>query len=223
MHWRNSNFGIKYFIANSCHTADEVYRKLCELKEERDVAIKNVNASILRQQAKIKKANSIIKNIMSKEWEVLEAQADLEEIKAFKEQGQACYEEALRERDFIQSLIDQIQPHRKYSHLPDYEAHQMAQQEEWKLELVFRAENFLMSQGSIPHDHLATMRAHPEFNSYILPNIDSVAKKLSLQRNAEMILLATDAPQNVKEEATKYLEENKEVVSNKTLDVLFKE
>ena len=48
-----------------------------------------------------------------------------------------------------------------FGHIPDDEAAQACQEEEWKLELMWRAENFLGSQGMIPHDHLATMRMHP--------------------------------------------------------------
>ena len=173
MHWRNSHFQITNFIAGSCHTPDEMYRKLMELREERDLAIKNVKSSLLREQAKIKKAEHIIASD-APEWEKLEAQADLEEVNAFKEQSEACYEEAIRERDFIDSLIEQVTPLRKFAHLPDHEAHQLAQQEEWKHELMFRAENFLASQGTIPHDHLATMRMHPAWQSELLPHIQQV-------------------------------------------------
>lgn len=185
MHWRNSHFQITNFIAGSCHTPDEAYRKLMELREERDVAIKNVKASLLREQAKIKKAEHIIASD-APEWDKLEAQADLEEINAFKEQSQACYEEAVRERDFIDSLIEQIKPHRKFAHLPDHEAHQAAQLEEWKDELKFRAENFLASQGTIPHDHLATMRMHPAWQTELLPHVRQISEMISKGNNTAL-------------------------------------
>lgn len=173
MHWRNSNFGIRHFIANKCHTADEAYRVLCELYEDRDVAIKNAEAASLREKAKRTKAESILTSD-APEWEKMEAEAELIELDAFKKQGDDVLDAGIRERDYIQSLIAEIQPLRKYAHLPDHEAYQLAQEEEWKHELVWRAQNFLASQGNIPHDHLATMRLHPAWEDTLLPQIEHI-------------------------------------------------
>ncbi len=174
MHWKNSNFGIRYFLANGCHTPDEAYRILKQLHEERDVAIRNSEASELRTKAKILRANQILADSSSTEIERLEAQADISEVEAFREQSTAVLEQAIRERSYIESLIDELQPHRKYKDLPDHEAFQMTQTEEWKLELIWRAENFLASQGSIPHDHLSTMRLHPDWETELFPQIQHI-------------------------------------------------
>jgi hypothetical protein len=64
-----------------------------------------------------------------------------------------------------------IQPYRQYAHLPDAEAHEACQREEWRLELEARAQNYLLTAGTIPADHFATMRQHPDFSSHIMPAI----------------------------------------------------
>ena len=60
------------------------------------------------------------------------------------------------------------------------------QQEEWKFELIRRAENILISQATgIPSDQLDTMRMHPEFTTAILPAIASI--KESMKTGAQWI------------------------------------
>lgn len=174
MYWQNSNFQIKHFIVGSCHTADEAYRKLKQQWEDRDLAVRNVEASQLRQQAKMARCQDVFDNPDSSEADILEAQADLAEMKVFEDQGRGVLEAAIRERDYIASLMEELQPYRKYAHLPDHEAFQLSQEEEWKEELKWRAENFLGSQGFIPHDHLATMRMHPAWDRELLPHVEGL-------------------------------------------------
>ncbi|MCK5307110.1 MAG: hypothetical protein KAJ73_00730 [Zetaproteobacteria bacterium] len=171
MHWKNSNFGIRNFIANGCHTPDEAYRMLKQLYEERDLAVRNVKAEQLRTEAKAQRARMVLNNADADRPTLLEAEADLVEIEAFKEHGEMLLADAKRERAYIQSLIDQVQPLRKFAHLPDPEAFQECQEEHWKLELLWRAENFMATQGFIPHDHMATMRLHPAWKAEIHPRL----------------------------------------------------
>lgn len=178
MHWRNSNFQIAYFIAGKCHTADEAYRQLMQLREERDVAIKTAAASVKRAQAKQLRAQAILDDAHSDAAAQLEAAADLDEIEATRQQGQDCYDQALRERTFIDTLIERVKPLRQYASLPDHEAHQAAQLEEWHHELLFRAQNYLTAHGHIPADQLATMRLHPAFETSLLPAIQDGVKAL---------------------------------------------
>lgn len=177
MHWQNSAFQVTYFLAGKCHTPDGAYRMLKELREERALALDVAVAANLRGAAKIAKAKHTLCNVAS-EWERLEAKADLAEIEAFRDQGQACVDEAEREVEFIDALIDYIQPFRKYAHLPDHEAFQACQREEWALELVRRAENYLITGQGIPADHFETMRLHPDFKSFIAPRIEGLYQKL---------------------------------------------
>ena len=197
MHWKNSNFGIKNFLANGCHTPDEAYRILRQLYEERDVAIRNAKAVDLRQQAKAKRAELVLDDEEATEIDKLEAQADLVEIEAFAPQSEAVLVDAKRERDYIQSLIDEIQEYRVYGHLSDPDAFQEAQEDEWEAELIWRAENFLASQGSIPHDHLSTMRLHPKWESIIGPAVQRLSEQvqdrsLSLGMHKTPLLLKSE-------------------------------
>lgn len=176
MHWRNSKFQVVYFILGKTHTADEAYRVLCELREEREIALNNVIAADLRTQAKIFAAQQIIDNrsLGYNEADVLNARADIAEVKAYQKNGQSCIDEAQREVEFLDDLIARVQPHRQYANLPDHESHQMAQREQWRYELISRAEVFVATQGTIPADHYASMRLHPDFETEIAPRITSV-------------------------------------------------
>ena len=195
MHWRNSNFQIKNFIAGSCHTPDEAYRKLKELKEERDVAISNANASLVRNKIKRLKAEKQL--VSSDELEQLEGKATLMEMDAFEQQAKDVYEQAVRESQYIQTLLNEVEPYRKYKDLPDYEANQLAQEEEWLLELKYRAENFLLSLGTIPADQLSTMRMHPQWKLVIEPYITQLSNMI--RSNIPMVV----------ESKPKFLLENK--------------
>ena len=174
MHWRNSKVQVLYFIVGKTHTPDEAYRVLKELREERSTALKSACASSLRDRAKVIRATAVLAHAENDEAGRLEAQADLEELNAFKEQGQACIDEAVREVAFIDLLLTRIEPHRVYSHLKDYEANQACQQEEWARELMFRASNFIVSQGVLPPDQIAVMRLHPEWETKLCPHINAL-------------------------------------------------
>lgn len=186
----NHDFQILHFLVGSCHTPDGAYSLLCDLREGRSDALKAVKASKLREQAKILRAEQKIKS--SDLAEQLEGQADLAEIQAHAETTANNIAAAEQELAFIQQCIDKIQPLRKYSHLSDAESHEACQQEEWRLELLYRAENFLITQGTIPHDHFATMRQHPEFLSNIWPALEQI--KLNITQGNAMPILQSQNP-----------------------------
>ncbi|MDD2879682.1 MAG: hypothetical protein PHQ58_04530 [Rhodoferax sp.] len=196
MHYKtnrqNHDFQIAYFLAGSCHTPDGAYALMCDLYEDRDNAIRSFEASKLREQAKIVRAHRLINS--PDEAEQLEGKADLVEIEAMKETVQRNLDAAIAERATIKKCMDRLEPLRKYAHLSLPEAHQAAQQEEWKLELMKRAENYLLSQNGIPADHFATMRLHPDFKDAILPKINSLVDLLASGNRAGMIeLMLPDA------------------------------
>lgn len=184
MHYKtnrvNHDFQIAYFLAGSCHTADAAYSLLCDLKEDRSNALKSFEAYRLRDQAKILRAE---RKLATSEDEVerMEAEADLVEIAALSETTANNYKAACAELAFIEKAMEALSPHRKYKHLPEAEAHEAAQREEWKLQLVHTAENHLMSCGAIPADHWGVMRIHPDFETFILP---AVGKMNFLRLNA---------------------------------------
>jgi hypothetical protein len=168
----NHDFQIAYFLAGSCHTPDAAYALMCDLREDRDNAIKMYDASKLREQAKTIRAH----RLMASEDEAvrLEGQADLVEIEAMQATVERNLAAAKAERATIDKCMAVLEPLRIYAHLSLPEAHQAAQSEEWKLELIERAENFMLTTGSIPTDHFSTMRMHPEFKTGILPAMNAI-------------------------------------------------
>lgn len=165
----NHDFQIAYFIAGACHTPDAAYAILCDLRENRSDALKMFEASKLREKAKRIKAERMLKS--DDEVDQLEGEADLAEIKAMEETTARNVAAAQAELATIEDFMARLEPLRKYAHLPLPEAHEAAQAEEWKLELIHRAENYIFTVGHIPTDHFATMRMHPAFKNEILPAI----------------------------------------------------
>lgn len=133
------------------------------------MALGSVKSSKLRESAKVIQARRKMKS--EDEVERLEGEADLVEIEANRELAEINLAAAKAELSFIEQCIERVQPHRKFAHLPDPEAHEACQREEWRLELEYRAVNFLVTAGTIPSDHFATMRQHPDFEVSILPTI----------------------------------------------------
>lgn len=179
----NHDFQIKYFVAGSCHTPDAAYAILCDLKEDRSNSIKVYAASKLREQAKRIRAQRLIDS--SDEADQLEGQADIVEIEAMSETVAKNLAAAEAELKTINTYLEALEPLRKYSHLSLPEAHEAAQQEEWKLELMHRVENSLLTTGSIAPDQFATMRMHPEFEAAILPKIEKIQMLQFQMRNTD--------------------------------------
>jgi hypothetical protein len=190
----NKNFQIAYFLAGSCHTPDGAYSLLKDLQEDREMALAQLESSDLRIQAKIAKSKYIIEN--GPEWEKLEAQADLAEIENNKKFSERNIEAAKVELNFINQCIDKINPHRIFAHLPDPEAHEAAQFDEWKFELISRAENYLLTTGTIPTDHFVTMRQHPAFIDHILPAIEKT-KQMMVENMDKTLLLSNLQEQKI--------------------------
>lgn len=171
-HRQNHDFQIKYFLAGSCFTSDAAYFLLQDLKEERQAAIDYYGVSKIREKAKMLE----IKKLQESESEIdnINAEADLLELENNKKTGEVLYQAALDELNYINDCLSKINESRKYKHLPDPEACQAMQQEEWKYELIHRAENSLLTTGTISPDQFVTMRMHPEFNSEIFPKIQQI-------------------------------------------------
>lgn len=184
---QNHDFQILHFLVGACHTADGAYALLCDLRDDRADALAHAEAARLREQAKIVRAKRRIAS--GDEAERLEGEADLAEIEAHAETVAKNFAAAKAELAFIQDCIARIQPYRAFAHLPDAEAHEACQREEWRLELVARAQNYLLTAGTIPADHFATMRQHPDFGASILPAIHQT-KALMAEGQADALLAA---------------------------------
>jgi hypothetical protein len=75
--------------------------------------------------------------------------------------------------------MDEIRPHCKHYSDNILLMSEAAQQDEWLGELKQRAENFMITQGSIPHDHFQTMRMHPQFKTQLVPHIQGLFDTIS--------------------------------------------
>lgn len=190
---QNHNFQIIHFLIGSCSTADAAYGLLADQYEDRNNAIKMYEGAKLRTEAKKERAEQRISdfkasNSVRGRADALEAQADLEDIKAMAETEARNYEAAVQERDFIKECMDKLQAHRKYSDLPLAEALQAVQREEWRGELVRRAENFIFTGGMIPADHFDTMRMHPDFERTIMPHVSNLQQLAREGRHQDLLV-----------------------------------
>ena len=176
MHWKNSQFQIAAFIAGKCHTADEARRKLLMLQAERQMSLDKSKITAMKRKARRAAIDAVLTSDDATEWAQLEASAELEEMKQGEEMGKELIAEAEREVAFIEQLIELIEPYRLYADLPDHEAFQVVQREEWLLELTSRAQTYLMCTGGIPVDHFNAMRAHPDWATVISPLINKMAQ-----------------------------------------------
>jgi len=183
----NTNFQIAYFIAGSCYTADAAYIALLTLKNDRLQALDAAKVAELKRMAARIRAKKLgeSENIADK----LESQAELLEIEHSEKLTERLIKAAQEEVEFIDYCIQQVQPLRKYAHLDDHAAAEACQREEWLGELVSRAENYMMTQGTIPHDQLLTMRQHPDFASVLLPRLEQLHVALSDPISSKQILL----------------------------------
>lgn len=188
MHYKtsrqNHDFQLAYFLAGSCRTPDAAWSLLYDQRSDREDALKLYESAKLRERAKRVAAERRIAS--NDEVEMLEGQADLLEIEAMADTTRRSVEGAQAELAMIEKIMNVLDPMRRFKHLPDAEAHEAAQREEWKHELINRAENFIMTQGTIPADEFNTMRMHPDFKTDILPALTNV-KALVLSRDPNAI------------------------------------
>lgn len=178
-HRNNSDFQLRYFMANNCHTADIAWCLMYEQRLDIQIKLDSTRAKVLRRQAK--KAE-IDRNLKSEDEPTrLNAQADLIEWQS----GEGLLEMAIKGAEMeiatINSIMNELEPQRKYAYLPVLEASQAAQREEWCLEFKRRSENYLLSTGTIPEDQLNAMRNHPDFENQIVPHVEKLMIKIKTQ------------------------------------------
>jgi len=185
----NTNFQIAYFIAGNYHTPDAAYFALRNLQTERQRAVDSIPIVEIKWRAARMRLQERLQSAV--EYERLEAQGELQELEIEIKNYQPLADSARAELQFITDCIAKIQPLRKYSHLSDAEAAEACQAEEWGLELQRRAENYLLTSGTIPHDHFNTMRLHPAFETQLLPHIERIHHALQLPDGATQVLKLT--------------------------------
>ena len=177
-HRNNSDFQLRHFLAGSCHTADGAWMLLYGQKIDVEVKIKHGVAQNLRRIAAIMDAQATIDSVDSSPSEKMIAEAAIIEQTSGDDAWELNQTAAKNELATINALMMELEPLRKFAHLPVLEANEAAQQGEWLGELKERAENFLITQGTIPHDQLHTMRCHPDFKSDIVPLIELINDKM---------------------------------------------
>ena len=193
-HRNNSDFQLRHFLAGSCFTPDGAWMLMYGQKIDREAVVKSCEAQKLRREAKIMEAQEIIDNPNASKADKLKAQADIIEADAHYYTWATNLEAAKMELATITKLMEELEPHRKYAHLPLLEANEAAQREEWLGEFKNRVENFLFSVGTIPEDHLRAMRNHPDFQKELLPHIIATMKKIETQRNSIELLVNHSVP-----------------------------
>ena len=185
-HRNNSDFQLRYFMANNCHTADIAWCLMYEQKLDIQLKLEITKAKVLRRKAKRMEIDNSLKS--EDPVKQLNAEADLIEWKS----GEGLLEMAIlgaeQEITTIETIMAELEPQRKYAHLPILEASQAAQREEWLLEFKHRTENYLLSKGTIPEDQLQAMRSHPDFESNIVPFISDVLHKISNNKDKMNLL-----------------------------------
>lgn len=179
----NSDFQILYFIVGAKHTVDGAYSALLDLEEDRAHALDHAKAGAIKHIAAEKRAR--LKLLSDDECERLDAEAELFELEADGRLAAKNVIAAEQELAFIRECKARLEPHRKYAGYELHEAIQLAQRDEWCLELMRRAENFLLT-GGIPADQFGAMRLHPDFSTRILPHIEKIKSggKPALEDNA---------------------------------------
>lgn len=177
-HRTNSDFQLKYFLVGSCHTADAAWTLLYGQKIDIEGKIRFAKVAELRRDAKRLAALEILSSESTTNSARMNAEADIHEVESEKIVSDLNLKAAIDELKCINTLMAELEPHRKYAHLSLFEANEACQREEWLEELKTRAENFLVSQGVIPCDQLSTMRTHPDFETMLVPFIQETVLKI---------------------------------------------
>jgi hypothetical protein len=172
---RNHDFQLAHFLAGACHTADGAWSLLCDQRQDRRLALGMAKGQALRDEAKRMRAHNALQ---SGGPAALEAQADLAELEALAPVLAENIAAAEAELATIERMLVALQPLRRFAHLPDAQAHEAAQRDEWRAELLFRAENAVVTTGTVPPDLLATMRQHPDFSASLLPALRALTDEL---------------------------------------------
>jgi hypothetical protein len=185
-HRNNSDFQLRYFMANNCHTADVAWCLMYEQRLDIKLKLEATRAKIFRKQAKKVEIDQLLQS--EDEVERLKAQAELIEWQSGEGLLEMAIKGAEQELATIDLIMAELEPQRKYGDLPVLEASQAAQREEWCLEFKRRTENYLLSIGTIPEDQLNAMRNHPDFEAEIVPHVQQVMHQISAAKDKMAVL-----------------------------------
>jgi hypothetical protein len=184
IHLKNTLFHVLTVMVGSRNTPDEAYRVLYFELEDRKRAHDGAMSGRLKNKARRMRLEAKLA-VVEDAADRLDLEAEMMEL----ESGEQTMENAIsgceHEMKFITGVMDELLKRCKYikSDLSNItEAFTACQREEWALELRKRAENFLLTQGSIPTDHFEVMRAHPDFERVIKPLIETIKADIGVYR-----------------------------------------
>jgi len=197
-HRQNSGFQLRYFLAGSCSTPDGAYVLMYGQLTDMQNKLRHAESQLLARQAKLKAAEAkearanyvlqcaknnegtgLLYEILQAEADALQARADRLEIEADIPVWDMNWQAAKQELADIEELMLELKPKCKYADRDILAMSEASQEEEWLGELKQRAENFLITAGTIPHDHFQTMRSHPRFKTDLVPYIQGVNQKIA--------------------------------------------
>ncbi len=206
----NHNFQILYMIVGKCHTPDAAYAILKDLQEDRELALSKAKSSKLKNEAKLLSFKKRIENAIREndKIEELEVKAEIMDMETDVKLMEKNVKSAQDELEFINKLIDKVNPYREFKDLSDREAFELCQHDEWKYELLERAKiNLLLTGGLTPEDYKNILR-HPD-SKEMLNQINET--KLLIRSNPNVMI-------DVKPEFQIKLEKEFKMLSNEELN-----
>ena len=185
-HRLNSDFHIEHFLSGNRKTPDGKYALLYSMKIDIEHKIAVSESQRLEREANIEEQEYLISTAQHA-WEKKRAQAEIAKLNAAIPTWEMNVKGAQAELATIQKLMDELEPQRKYADLPLLDAFEASQQEEWKLELIERSENQMLSRTiGIDWDVLEAMRSHPEFKTEMLPHLSEFITKMDRLQTARL-------------------------------------
>jgi hypothetical protein len=172
-HWTNTAFKILAFQVNSCNTPDGAFCKLYVEYGARKRALDEAMVNLKRNKAKRMRLElALAESGAEGSPDRLEAEADLESLTNNEALNAAAIAGCIAEMSYLQQLMNLLKEDCLYVDKMDIsDVFQASEYEEWRLELIKRAQNFMLSIGHIPADQFEAMRGHPAFQSDIWPVI----------------------------------------------------
>lgn len=197
-HRQNSGFQLRYFLAGSCTTPDGAYVLMYGQQNDMQTKLRHAESQLIRRRAKLKAAEAkearaqyvidahrdnsgsgLLYDVLQAEADLLDAKAEVMEIQADIPTWELNWEAAKQELADINQIMAELRPLCRFYFDDILKMSEAAQEEEWLGELKQRAENFLITAGTIPHDHFQTMRAHPQFKAALVPHIQQINQKIA--------------------------------------------
>ncbi len=170
----NTNFDILHFVGKDAYTPDGKYVLYVA---QRNVLKENYTRFLIAQKRKQARIQDLKRTVEQGSYAVgttgraFDASLEIEELEASDENDRLNLEGGRAEIEFYDKIIAQLEPMCKYIHLGLIAQQEAVQEEEWLLEFVERARNYIQSVGHVPADQLSAMKAHPRFKESILPEI----------------------------------------------------